>query len=53
MSADYTGYVIAAYGLAAAGLLGLVLWAFLDRRSARDSLARAERLAGQESGHDA
>ena len=53
MSADYTGYVLGAYGLAAAGLVGLVLWALLDRRAARDDLARAERFARQETEPDA
>ncbi len=45
MSGDYAAYVIGAYALAAAGLVGIVVWAAVDRRAARDGLARAERVA--------
>ena len=45
MSGPYALFVIAAYGVAALGLGGILLWIGIDRRTARAALARAERAA--------
>ena len=49
MSGPYAAYLVGAYAVAAGGLLGLVLWAALDRRAARAALARAERTSAREA----
>lgn len=44
---QYAGFVIAAYGISAAGIALLIAWVVLERRAARAALERAERAAGR------